>query len=192
LSLAEHLSPDLTLKYGQSLIDFTPRLSQVGQIAGLSVPIWQPDIKMEFTITVTWDWERNSLNVSISPGFGLPAGPSAAGPSIMLVEEPVTQQSAPRVILSKLLARLNQRLTGSGSTIGDPRIRAGIVLRLEGVGEQFGGLYRVISATHTIDGGGYRTSFDVRKEIWFGSIPLLEQGAVRVRVQDRQLAGVSL
>ena len=47
-----------------------------------------------------------------------------------------------------------------------------------GLGEEFGGYYRVTSATHSIDSGGYRTNFDVRKEIWFGSIPLPEQGAV--------------
>jgi hypothetical protein len=186
MSLASHLAPDLTLKYGRSLIDFTPRLSAVGQIAAISARFWKPEIKMEFTVTVSWDWDRNSLNVSIAPGFGAPGvvepkrDESPEKGTLMLVEEPVNQFTAPRVILSKLLSRLNQRLTGSGSTVGDPRIQAGVVLRLEGLGEQFGGLYRVTSATHTIDSGGYRTSFEVRKEIWFGSIPLSEQGAVRV------------
>ena len=62
-----------------------------------------------------------------------------------------------------------------------PRLRAGDVLRIEGVGEEFGGLYRVTSITHTLDGGGFRTQFEARKEIWFGSIPPPEQGAVPVR-----------
>ena len=53
-------------------------------------------------------------------------------------------------------------------------------MRLEGVGKQFGGLYRVTAATHSIDSGGYQTSFELRKEVWFGSIPLLEQGAVAI------------
>lgn len=188
LSLAEHLSSDVTLKYGQSLIDFTPRVTTVGQIAGIAARFWRPEIKMDFTVEVSWDWDRSSLTVSISPGFGIPGGASASEGSIMLVDEPVTQLSAPRVILAKLLARLNQRLTGSGTTLGDTRIRAGKVLRLEGVGEQFGGLYRVTAANSTIDSGGCRTHFDVRKEIWFGSIPLLEQGAVRVQFQDQPLA----
>lgn len=183
LSLAEHLAPDLTLKYGQSLIDFTPRVTTVGQVAGVSARFWIPEIKTDFTVVVSWDWDRSSLDVSISPGFGLPAGSGDREGAIMLVQEPLTQITAPRVILSKLLARLNQRLTGSGSTIGDLRIRAGRVIRLEGIGEAFGGLYRITSATHTIDSGGYRTQFDVRKEIWFGSIPLLAQGAVRVHPQ---------
>jgi len=187
-SLAEHLSPEVTLKYGHSLIEFTPRITTVGQVGGVSARFWRPEIKTDFTVTVSWDWERRSLDVSVSAGFGKPAGGAGRDPSIMLVNEPVTDLTAPRVILSKLLARLNQRLTGSGSTVGDPRIRAGRVLRLEGVGEEFGGLYRVTSATHSLDSGGYRTAFEVRKEIWFASVPLLAQGAVRVRFPDLPFA----
>jgi hypothetical protein len=187
MSSLDKLAADVTLKYGQSLIDFTPRISKVGQIIGVSVRLWQPDIKMEFTVTVSWDWDRQSLNLSISPGFGMATGTGSSQASITLVDEPVTLASAPRIILTKLIPKLNQRLTGSGSVIGDPRIRAGGVLRLEGLGEQFGGLYRVTSVTHTLDSSGYRTSFEVRKEIWFGSIPLPAQGAVPVRLQGQRL-----
>lgn len=210
LSSLDSLSPDLTLKYGESLLDFNPRISSVGQIAGVSVKIWRPEIKMEFTVTVGWNWDSQSLDLSIVPGFGLPGvaegtpeelsaaaknagsdavagaeAPGQANVAFTLVEEPVTALDAPRIILSKLIPRLNQRLTGSGSTVGDPRIRPGGVLRLEGLGEQFGGLYRVTSATHTIDSGGYRTNFEVRKEIWFGSIPPAEQGAIPVSLQGQ-------
>ena len=66
--------------------------------------------------------------------------------------------------------------------VGEPRLRAGNVLRIEGAGEEFGGLYRATGITHTLDSNGFRTSFDARKEIWFGSIPLADQGAVPVRL----------
>lgn len=188
LSLAEHLAPDVTLKYGQSLIDFAPRLSKVGQIAGISVRLWQPDTKVDYNLQVSWDWDRSALNLSLTLGSGMPGGEQNQEADILLLEEPVTQQSAPRLIMSKLFDRLNQRLTGSGSTIGDPNILPGRVLRLEGVGEQFGGLWRLTSATHTLDNSGYRTGFEVRKEIWFGSIPLLEQGAVRLNLQNQPVA----
>ncbi len=193
MSLASHLAPDVTLKYGRSLIDFTPRLTSVGQVVAVSASFWRPEIKMEFTVTVSWDWDRNALNLSIAPGIGAPAvtapkpGMSAKKGAIMLVGEPVNQFTAPRVMLSKLLARLNERLTGSGTTVGDPRIRAGAVVRLENLGERLGGLYRVTTATHSIDGGGYRTRFEARKEIWFGSVPLAEQGAVRVGIQGQTI-----
>ena len=223
VSSLDHLDADLTLRYGESLIDFTPRISKVGQIAGVSVKLWRPEIKTEFTVTVAWDWDRQRLDLSISPGFGLP-GAAAATPAaaeaatrrqqtpdaatraqqvrqraerqlatpaataaISVVDEPVTLVSAPRVIMGKLLPRLNKRLTAAGSTVGDPRILAGTVIQFEGVGEQFGGRYRVSSATHTINSNGYRTSFEASKEIWFGSVPSFQQGAVPVAIQGQRL-----
>jgi uncharacterized protein len=92
----------------------------------------------------------------------------------------VTLASAPRMIIAKLLPKLNRRLTASGSCVGDPRIRAGGVLQVEGVGETYGGRYRIAGATHTLDASGYRTAFDLRKEIWFGSIPPASQGALTI------------
>lgn len=181
-SPADHLAPDASLKWGRDLIEFTPRITTVGQIAGISIPIWIPSIKTEFTVAVGWDWDRQSLDLSISPGFGMPAAQGDDGAQFTLVDRPVTLADAPRTILGELLPRLNRRLTGSGSTVGDARIRAGGVLRLDGLGERFGGLYRATSVTHNVDAGGWRTSFEARKEIWFGSIPLPEQGAVPVRV----------
>jgi hypothetical protein len=81
------------------------------------------------------------------------------------ISSPADIANSALVILHELREKLNNRLTGSGTSIGDPRIRAGAVIRLEGLGPDFSNDYRVTSATHTIDGSGYRTSFEVRKEI---------------------------
>jgi hypothetical protein len=140
-----------------------------------------PSINTEFTVAAGWDWDRSTLSLDISPGFGAPSA-GASQDAVTVLNEPLNADTAPRVLVGRLLAKLNSRLTGSGRCIGDVRIQAGTVLRIEGVGEQFGGLYRVTSATHTIDGGGFQTSFDLRKEVWFGAVPLLEQGAVKVDV----------
>jgi len=218
-SATNHLTPDVTLRWGASLLGFTPRISTVGQVLAVEARVWVPQIRTEFTVRVGWDWDRGSLEISVVPSFGAPAAsatlpnpglsgtghglteraalrarrqterrdlrlqkPSGSGPSVTLLDRPVTPATAPRVILGTLVPLLNRRLTATGSTIGDTRIRAGTVLQVEGVGRQFGGLYRVTQATHTVDSGGYRTSFEARKEIWFGSIPLPAQGANPVRV----------
>ena len=65
----------------------------------------------------------------------------------------------------ELRTKLNGRLTGSFTAIGDPRIRAGAVVRLEGLGPDFSLDYRVATATHSFDGGGWVTSGQVYKEI---------------------------
>lgn len=172
------LEADVTLAYGRSLLEFTPRLSVVGQIFALSAYVWIPQAKLVLVVTLGWDWDRMQLTLSVYPGM-LPVAPEG---SHHLIEEPLTILSAPRKIISELIPRVNKRLTATGSAPGNPQIQAGRVLRVEGVGEQFGGLYRITSATHTIDQSGYRTAFETRKEIWFGGIPASEQGAVRVNV----------
>ena len=177
-SSLDNLSTDFTFGYGKSLIDFAPRVSTVGQIFSVGGFVWVPAIKMSFAVTLGFDWDRMSLTLGIYPGV-VPIGMK---PGDYMIEEPLTPTSIPRKLVSELIPRLNKRLTASGTVIGDPTIRAGNVLRIEGVGEEFGGLYRATGVTHTIDGGGFRTRFEARKEIWFGSIPPTAQGAIPVRL----------
>lgn len=179
-SPADKLESEVNLKYGRDLVDFAPRISDVGQVAAVRVFVWQPSQQSAFAVTVGWDWDRQSLTLNIVPAEAADAPDDT--PQLLLIDKPVTLADAPRIILGELLPRLNKRQTATGSTVGDPRIRAGTVVQIEGVGERFGGRYRVTSAQHTLDGGGWRTSFECRKDIWFGSIPAPEQGAVPVRV----------
>lgn len=184
MSPLDQLAPDLTLAYGRSMLDFTPRITNVGQVASVTGFVWVDRIKTRFRVTLGWDWDNMSLTLDVSPSVeGLASGPSGgqlAGTGFIL-SGPLTLASAPRRIVSELVPKLNNRLTGSGSAVGDARLLAGRVVRLEGLGTQFSGLYRVTQATHTIDGGGYRTSFECRKEIWFGSIPAPQQGVAPIR-----------
>lgn len=177
-SSLDKLSADFTFGWGRSLIDFTPRISKVGQLFTVGAFVWISAIKMTFTVTLGFDWDRMSLSLGIYPG----AVPIGMKPGDYMIEEPLTAASVPRKLVSELIPRLNKRLTASGSVLGEPALRAGNVIRIEGTGEEFGGLYRATSVTHTIDEGGFRTSFAARKDIWFGSIPAADQGAVPVRL----------
>jgi hypothetical protein len=168
--LVQDYAPSLTLTWGASLTEFTPRLTIVGEIEGVSARVWVDSLKMEFVITVNWDYDRAMFTVSIAPSSGVLG--ELLAPAKTATIKPTSYATAPRKILSELLPKLNNRLTGSGSTVGDPRIRASRVVDLQGLGRQFSGLYRITSTTHTFDAGGYKTSFQARKEVWFGSIPL--------------------
>lgn len=54
----------------------------------------------------------------------------------------------------------NGYVSGEGLCKGNPRIRAGALLKITGVGAAFSGTYRVQSTTHTLQGGGvYQTRF---------------------------------
>ncbi len=178
MSPGAHLAPEMTLRYGHSLIDFTPRISAVGQIAKVTARVWQPSIKLQLTLTIGYDWDRQSLEIEVAPGFGVRM---KGGDGVTLVDEPLSPATAARVVLGKLLPKLNKRLTARGTCVGDASMRVGRVLRIEGVGETYGGLWRVTTVTHSLGSGGWQTSFEARKELWFGSIPPADQGAVRVQ-----------
>lgn len=185
--LIQDYSPSVSLSWGESLIDFTPRISTVGQVAGVATRIWVSSIKTEFVVVLGWDYDRAAFDLQVYPGLGDIEGLLGEKARGVLRIDAIGPATAPKTILGELLPRLNNRLTASGTTIGNPAIKAGRVIDFGGLGDQFGGLYRITSATHTIDGSGYRTAFDARKEVWFGSIPTPKGVGGLVRVQGQRI-----
>lgn len=182
--LIKEYEPRLTLTWGENLLNFSPKVNTVGQIAGISVKFTLSGISalIGFLLTVFWDFDRERLGVSVIPDVAVNLGGVApisntkvvtqslvGGPVMTLIHShlsnPADITNSVFKIVRKLRQTLNNRLTGQGSAIGDPRIRAGAVIKLEGLGSDFSGIYRVTSANHLIDGSGYRTVFKVSKEI---------------------------
>jgi hypothetical protein len=185
--IVQDYSPSVTLEWGSSLMDFTPRLTTVGDVFGISARVWVASLQLEFVIVVSWDYDRAAFNLMIYPGLGDLNTLLGEKASKTISIKPTGFGNSLREILSDLLPRLNNRLTGTGSTIGNPAIKPGKVINLIGLGGQFGGLYRITSATHTFDGSGYKTSFKVRKEVWFGGIPVPKGPAGLLRVQGQPI-----
>jgi uncharacterized protein len=186
--LDQSYHPDVNLAWGESLIDFTPKVSTVGQVFGVSTRIWIPSIKMEFVVVLSWDFDRAAFDLMVYPGLGdvdaLVGGSAERG---VLKIDAIGPAAAPKKLLSELLPRLNSRITASASAMGDTSIRASRVINIDGIPGEFGGLYRITSDTHTIDGSGYKTQFEMRKEIWFGSIPVPRGAAGLLRVQGQKV-----
>ena len=66
----------------------------------------------------------------------------------------------------ELLADVAKRMvTGRGTTVGLPELRAGSAVGIDGLGSRFSGRYIVTDTTHTIGAGGYRVEFGARMEI---------------------------
>jgi hypothetical protein len=185
--LMQDYSPSVSLEWGKSLMDFTPRITTVGDVFGVSARIWIASIQMEFVIVVSWDYDRAAFNLMIYPDLGDIGGVLGDSTKETISIKPTSFPNSLHEILTELLPRLNNRLTGTGNTIGNPAIKAGRVINLGGLGEQFSGLYRITSATHTFDSGGYKTGFKVRKEVWFGGIPVPKGPGGLVRVQGQAI-----
>jgi phage protein D len=163
-------TPALTLKWGESLLDFSPKVSTVGQVVGVAAKFTLREIPLDFVVSVGWDFNREALVLMVVPGaLGTAAVKSFVGPLLTVITDPISSPAditnSALELAHELRQILNNRLTGSGMAIGDPRIRAGAIIRLEGLGQDFSGDYRISSADHTFGADGYRTKFTVRKEI---------------------------
>lgn len=59
---------------------------------------------------------------------------------------------------------LERFIEGWGSSGGNPRLRAGVNIKLTGVGDRFSGTYYITGSTHSYDQDqGYKTTFRVRR-----------------------------
>jgi hypothetical protein len=167
--IPKEYSPRLTLRWGESLLDFSPKVNTLGQVAGAGMKFTLRELPISFLVNAFWDFDHETLGIRVIPGQAAGLLKMAAGPTNTLITHPIGSpadiMNSVMLLAHELRTKINTRLTGSGSAVGDPRIRAGAVIRLEGLGPDFSGDYRVSSATHTIDSSGYRTSFEVRKEL---------------------------
>lgn len=170
--LLQDYAPSVSLTWGESLMDFNPRYSSVGQVSGVSARIWIPAAQLEIVFVLGWDDVRRRFDLRVYPGIQSleEVLDESVSQSIFKIQSN-SPAMAPNQALAELLERLYRRLTASGSAIGNPNIRSGKVIALQGLGARFSGLYRITNTTHTFDSGGYKTSFEVRHEPWFGGLP---------------------
>jgi len=80
----------------------------------------------------------------------------------------VTQQvvkdeaEAKRIAEAKMQEKSMKLVTANASCIGLPEIRAGRYIEIGGLGKRLNTIYYIESATHTVDGSGYQTSFKLQ------------------------------
>lgn len=177
-SSLDRLDAEQTFTWGRDMLAFEARLSKVGQLDVVAIAVWVPEIKTTFTVELGWDWDRFALILNIYPG-AIPLGAGGAGK--LKIDEPASPWSAGRMLVSELIPRLNKRITATAKVPGNPGLRAGTAIRINGAGEDFGGLYRITELTHKLGMSGFITELVLRKDVWFGSVPSYEQGASPIR-----------
>lgn len=70
---------------------------------------------------------------------------------------------AKRLAKAKLRKLNSRKVTGSIDIVGDPSMVAGVVITLKGFASTLDGRFLVEQATHTVDGGGYKTALQIRR-----------------------------
>lgn len=155
---------DLILEWGRSLISFNPRLSThnaVSQVTVRGVQTSQAKGKDPLVGTAKAGDER----VKMGAETGQQVAQRIFGDQHVLVEDHniTSAQEANDMARAYLETQAMEFITGKGSCIGNPELRSRMVVELKGLGKRFSGNYYVTATTHTINTGGYRTDFDVKR-----------------------------
>lgn len=151
------------LVWGQSLINFKPTLKTRSQVAKVKVRGWNPLKKKEITGEASWD----DLDFRGLPSVGdmSKVDSALAGSEEVVADEPIENEQEAKQKAKDHLSRMAKDLvTGSGSTVGVPELRAGRPVYIRGLGNRFSGRYMVTKSTHSLGDSGYTTQFEARME----------------------------
>lgn len=151
------------VEWGKSLIQFQPKLTISRQVYSVTVNGWDASRGRRISVTVDRSQlptrglrDRRELD-QIEQGF--------RERSEVIVDQPFRNEAEARQYAR---ARLEQNardlVTGRGSTIGTPDLRAGSLIDIRKLGKTFDGKYVVKTTTHTINASGYITEFEARLE----------------------------
>jgi phage protein D len=148
------------LKWGVSLISFQPTLRTADQVSKVTVRGWSPNAKKAI--------EKSATRTDIADeGVVKPSDLKMAEPSLaqeIAVDMPVASAAEAEQLAKKILRqKAAELITGKGKTVGLPELRAGVKVRIDGLG-RFSGTYLVTDTTHTIGDSGYTTDFTARME----------------------------
>ncbi|WP_410791023.1 phage baseplate assembly protein V [Kribbella sp. C-35] len=168
------------LQWGKNLSGFTARISGAG-VAGLQVVRGynQELAQSIYAAAIAADLDTDNLLERL--------GSSAVDLLSSLVREGIRDHtiassfSAVEIARSVLADLLEGMYEGDGSCVGLPDLTAGKYVEIQGVGKRFSGTYRARKVTHTIDSGGFRTSFSISQRGQSSLLGLLRKKAVDVR-----------
>jgi uncharacterized protein len=148
---------------GAEIAEFSPRLSAMGQVAGVMTRGWDVKTKREIFGTV------------LSGQVPLPQGAKKSGPAtakqsfgagnlVSTDAAPTVTGQAESMSRGRLVRSALGFVRGDASGTGLPGLQAGTVVRIDGAGTRFSGDYYVTAVTHSLDAEtGFGTSFEVRR-----------------------------
>jgi phage protein D len=148
------------LSWEEGLSEFSVRLTAADQVSEVEVRGWDPAQKRAISSTAS--------DSQAAPSIGVQPGDirsSAFGSATALVtERPVKDAAQAQAIAQAALDHaVGAIVRADGVTTGDPRIKAGARISIQGMGTRLSGTYDVTSTTHVCSPStGYQTRFSIR------------------------------
>jgi phage protein D len=162
----DHTPHALTFTWGRTLVDFTPVISAAAQVEKVEARGADPDADgPQRGVRSHKTWVDIGLGPDVLRSQGLSfVGTAVRGTKEVIKPDHVTSQAeADKSALKRMRELATTLITGSGTTVGLPELRAGCTMELVGLGLRFDGTWRLTKTTHTLGASGYTTAFTARK-----------------------------
>jgi phage protein D len=150
--------PDVTLVWQDSLISYRPRMSGVQQPQTVNIRAWDPKNKQAVTGSASSPQTSHQAGVqrsSVSNDLG--------GGTTAIADRVAANNGEANELAKATLGRMADAFyEADGLAFGDPGLKAGKRVKIEGVGTKFAGTFTLTSCTHRYSAAsGYQTSFKI-------------------------------
>ena len=152
-------SNSLELKWGLSLMSFSPRIDVSEQVSKVVVLGWDDTTNETIEGIANSGNERNKEKGQSGSQVALKSGRD----TIETLYRPnvKTKEDADTIAKSVLESHSGKLVSGSGETFGLPEIEPGMRISITGVSNLFSKEYCVKKVTHSISSSGFKTQFEV-------------------------------
>lgn len=158
----------ITYEWGKDLLRFHVQMSVAGQVDEVQVKGWDPKTKTAILGKAKSSKIHPDVNVG---GSGGDVSKKAIGSAVEIeVRRPIASQGEADALAQSLLDEINSRfIEAEGVVLGNPKLVAGMKIKVDNLGKKFSGAYTVSTARHIYSTEGYQTEFYVT-----GTRPRLE------------------
>ncbi|MBW6473800.1 MAG: VgrG-related protein [Anaerolineaceae bacterium] len=156
------------LTWGLNLRRFEPRLSLIGQIDESSTISWDPNQKKSIEAK-----ETGVVKIVPEIGLGKNSGGNLAKSTFsspaphFIADSPIQDTNEAKALATgqKILSESSFIQAEGECAFGDPRLVAGKMVQVDGVGKKFSGKYHVTEAQHHYSAGLYTVYFGVTGQL---------------------------
>jgi phage protein D len=148
----------VSLKYQDSMLSFRPRMSGVQQPKTVNIRAWDPQSKKVVTGSAANGTTSSQAGVQRSK-----VSSDLGGGTTAVADRVAANNGEANALAKSTLDRMSDAFfEADGVAVGNPKVKAGTKVQVQGVGQQFSGTYTVTSATHVFRGAtGYQTTFQI-------------------------------
>jgi len=153
---------DLPLEWLVDISKFSTRVTSAEQVSSVEVRAWDYTKKRLISQTVNKEKQitetGNQLGSSTSKAFS-----NLNSPKMIVVDKPVASDKQAKAMAQALCDELGGEFVyADAKAAGNPEIRPGRVVKLQGMGDRYNGGYYVTETRHFFNQRVYETDFSVR------------------------------